>query len=378
MRTKRINLKSDVFPLTPARSAGERENRSLLAGNTNASQYSNAFSGEQANRRNCKTSDGILDEPDTVLPLLGERAGVRADVRQKSIATKLPTISRPLLRWFTWYSRRYLRRHFHSLRVSLAGLPLGGAGAPLVIYSNHASWWDALVGLVLKAEFLSERKAFAPIDAGMLERYKIFARLGFFGVARGLEAASTTELSGASLASGPPKNARTLKRPEGRAPSRRGAIQFLRTAENILRDANSLLVITPQGRFADVRERPVRFAAGLGHLAARVERAVFLPMAVEFVFWEERLPEILVRFGEPVEVGAEHSAAFDAKYWTVRFEQKLADTQDALAAQAQRRNPDEFQTVLRGGAGQGGIYDWWRAAKARMCGETFRKEHGTK
>ncbi len=160
--------------------------------------------------------------------------------------------------------------------------------------------------------------------------------------------------------------------------TRRGAIQFLRTAENILHDPNSLLVITPQGRFADVRERPVRFAAGLGHLATRVERAFFLPMATEFIFWEERLPEILVRFGEPVEVRKADAATFDANEWTKLFEQKMQATQDALAAEAQRRNPEDFHVVLRGGAGQGGIYDQWRSMKAKMRGEKFRKEHGAK
>ncbi len=204
-------------------------------------------------------------------------------------SASVPVISKPLLRWFTWYSRRYLRRHFHSLRVSLNGLPPGDAQLPLVIYSNHAAWWDALVGLVLKAEFFSSRQAFAPIDSKALENYKMFGRLGFFGVEQG---------------------------------TRRGAVQFLRTSEHILRAANSLLVVTPQGRFADVRERPIRFEAGLGHLATRVEHAVFLPMATEFVFWEERLPEILVRFGEPVEVSAQHAVAFDAKYWTALFEEK--------------------------------------------------------
>ena len=258
---------------------------------------------------------------------------------------KRPRISSLLLHWFTWYSRRYLRRHFHSLRVSLAGLPPGAAHLPMVIYSNHASWWDALVGLVLKHEFLSERTAFAPIDAEALTRYKMFSKLGFFGVEQGTQ---------------------------------RGAVQFLRTAENILRHRNSLLVITPQGRFSDVRERPVHFQAGLGHLATRVEQAVFLPMATEFVFWEERLPEILVRFGEPIEVTANPAQGLDAKSWTTVFQQKMAATQDALAAEAQRRNPDEFQTVLHGGAGQGGIYDWWRAAQATWRGEHFCKEHGTK
>ena len=260
-------------------------------------------------------------------------------------STPLPAISRPLFNWFNWYSRRYLRRHFHSLRVAKSGWPAAAPHLPLVIYANHAAWWDALVGLVMKTEFFPGRTAFAPIDSKALEKYKMFGRLGFFGVEPG---------------------------------TRRGAVQFLRTARNILRQPDSLLVITPQGRFADVRERPVRFEAGLGHLAAGAGRAVFLPLATEFVFWEERLPEILVRFGEPVEAGAESAAALDAKHWTAWFAQAMEATQDALAAEAKRRNPDEFQIVLRGGAGQGGIYDWWRAMKAGLRGEIFQKEHGIK
>ncbi len=256
----------------------------------------------------------------------------------------LPRISSPLLHWFTWYSRRYVRRHFHSVRVSRSGLP-PASKLPLVIYSNHASWWDALVCLVLKAEFFPDRTAFAPIDAAMLERYKMFRRLGFFGVEQ-----------------------RT----------RRGAIQFLRTAETILQSPRHLLAVTPQGRFSDVREHPVHFEAGLGHLAARVQRALFVPCVVEYVFWEERLPEILVRFGESAEVRREHVAAFEPAYWTKLFEEKLGAAQEALAAESQRRDPGDFQRILRGGAGQGGIYDWWRGFRAKLRGEKFNREHGRK
>ena len=258
---------------------------------------------------------------------------------------RVPAISRPLLRWFTWYSRRYIRQHFHSLRVSLAGLPPDTRGLPLVLYSNHASWWDALVCLVAKQQFFPSHAAFAPMDAAMLKRYKMFSKLGFFGVEQG---------------------------------NRRGAIQFLRTAEAILQSPENILAVTPQSRFADVRERPVQFEAGLGHLAMRIERALFAPVALEYAFWDERLPEILVRFGEPVEVRREHSAAFDAKYWTRLFEQTMTETQDALAIETQRRDGRAFQTVLRGGAGQGGIYDVWQWLNAKLRGEPFRKEHGTK
>lgn len=257
----------------------------------------------------------------------------------------LPRISPLLLRWFTWYCRGYIRSHFHSLRVCRGGLPPDAGGWQLVIYTNHASWWDPLVGLALKTEFFPERSLFAPMDAAMLARYRIFSKLGFFGVEQG---------------------------------SRRGAVQFLRASEAILQSPQHLLAVTPQGRFADVRERPVRFQAGLGHLATRVAHAAFLPMAAEFVFWEERLPEILVRFGEPVEVHREHATAFTHDYWTSLFEQKLAANQDALSLEAQRRNASEFKTLLLGGAGQGGVYDLCRALKARLRGESFTREHGTK
>lgn len=257
----------------------------------------------------------------------------------------VPQLSGLKLKAFTWYARRYLRRHFHSLRVSRAGLPPATRGLPVVVYSNHASWWDPMVCLVLRQEFFPERFAFAPIDAAMLVRYNILRGLGFFGVEQG---------------------------------TRGGAREFLRIAEAVLNSPQPLLALTPQGRFADARERPVHFAAGLGHLASRVRRAVFVPFAMEYVFWEERLPEILVRFGEAVEVGGKQSNPGNARFWTLEFEQRLCATQDALAAEAKGRHAKDFQIVLRGGAGQGGVYDLWKWLRTRLNGERFRKEHGTK
>jgi 1-acyl-sn-glycerol-3-phosphate acyltransferase len=256
-----------------------------------------------------------------------------------------PKIKDHWVRWFTWYSRRYLRRHFHTLRVSRNGLPSDNREWPIVLYSNHASWWDPLVFLLLKAEFFPARKAYAPIDAKMLARYPFFKHLGFLGV---------------------------------EPHSHRGLKQFLLAAQLLMESADHMLAITPQGRFADARERPPEFKSGLGHLAARVPRALFIPMAVEYVFWEERLPEILIRFGEPVRVTSWHQTAFSPAYWTALLQDKLAETQDALALETQRRSPDDFQRVIHGGAGQGGVYDLWRWLKAKYRGETFQKEHGAR
>lgn len=260
-------------------------------------------------------------------------------------APELPSISPLLLRGFTLYARRYIRRNFHSVQVSRKGWQPEHEGKPLVIYCNHASWWDPLSCLLLKSEFFPRSRAFAPIDAAMLERYKFFAKLGFFGIEQG----SRHGGNGA-----------------------RGALKFLRTGEAILRSPGNILFITPQGRFADVRERPIRFAAGLGKLAARVKGALFVPLAIEYLFWSEPRPEMLVRFGEPFCPDRQGSA----NECTALLEGKLAETQDALAAEALCRSGDGFNQLLRGRTGQSAVYDVWRWLKAAWRRETFKREHG--
>ena len=257
-------------------------------------------------------------------------------------AAALPVISRPLLRLFTWYSRRYLRRHFNSLRVSRASaLPLP-ADQPLVIYSNHASWWDPLVALLLAQEFMRGQRVFAPIDAVALEGYGFFNRLGAFGVERG---------------------------------TRRGAGRFLRVARTILQRPDHVLWLTPQSRFADARERPVSFQAGIGHLPKQVGKLCFVPVAIEYVFWEERRPEILVRFGEPYETCAEE-VQMEPQVWTQFFAGRLADTQNALAAEARHRRPEKFRCLLRAPAGGTGLIDRWQALRATWRAKAIQPQPG--
>jgi hypothetical protein len=105
-----------------------------------------------------------------------------------------------------------------------------------------------------------------------------------------------------------------------------------------------------------------------------LQNGVFLPLALEYPFWEERCPEALAHFGEPVFIAQEpgrNSAA-----WTTLLAQRLEATQETLAQAARRRDQSAFELLLRGSGGVGGIYDVWRSLKARLRGEEFRREHG--
>lgn len=265
----------------------------------------------------------------------------------------LPRVSVRLFAAFGHYSRWYLGRHFHAVRRS-ASVPSVGPDAALVVYFNHPAWWDPLLAIVLARELFGERTHYGPIDAAALEQYGFFRRLGFFGVEPGTVG---------------------------------GARRFLRVAGELLERRDTALWITPEGRFTDPRQRPVRLRPGLGRLAGRLaERpggAVLLPLALEYPFWEERFPEALLRFGEPVDVAREVARHRERgkgdpspRDWDALLARRLEEAQDALAAAAMERDPEAFETLIGGRAGIGGVYDLWRALRAALRGESFEREHG--
>ena len=255
----------------------------------------------------------------------------------------VPSTSPWLWQQFGRYARFYLRRSFHAIRLSHAGqLPLE-PGTPAVIFLNHPSWWDPLVAIFLAQHLLPDRRHYGPIDAKALTRYRFFQHLGFFGVAPG---------------------------------TRQGAATFLRVSQAILHQPHRVLWVTPEGRFSDPRQRPVQLQPGLGALARRVDGVVFVPLAIEYVFWEERFPEILLRFGDALP--ASSTRAWESDAYTEQFAHSLEATQEALANEACRRNPADFETLLSGRVGVGMMYDAWRALRAYWRGEgkTFRRAHG--
>ncbi len=278
-----------------------------------------------------------------------------ASLRGPSGSAAIPPVSSFLLRWFARYTRWYLRRHFHSIRVSSTGwLPDNENAVPKVVYLNHASWWDPLVCLHLSEKLFARHRGYAPIDARAIEKYAFFKRLGFFGV---------------------------------EADTPRGAAQFFRVANEVLGQPWNLLWVTPQGRFTDVRERPVHFKNGLGLLASRIGRTAslvhprptriqFVPLAIEYTFWHERLPEILLHFGEPIEVHASTAHQREPDAWTRLLEQRLESALQSLGEAARLRHPDTFLHLLHGKTGVGGVYDTWRRVRSALRRQPFDPKHG--
>ena len=252
----------------------------------------------------------------------------------------LPTFSPRAFAAFVWFLERYFARHFDAVRVSRAGPPPEVAGSPTMVVANHPSWWDPLMFLYLQARTFEGRPAFGPIDADALAKYRLFTRLGAYGVERG---------------------------------TRRGAARFLAVTRALLDRPESVIWITAQGEFVDPRERPVRLRPGVAHAVWGRRDVAVVPLALEYPFWDERAPQALARFGEPLRWDPAKYARPAA--FTQEVEARLEATLDALAAEARSRDAGRFETVLAGRAGVGGMYDRIRALAAAARGRRFDPSH---
>ncbi len=248
------------------------------------------------------------------------------------------------LRFFDRVFARFFRKHMRALRVQRsAPLPALPEGVPLVIFANHPGWWDGVLFMLLARRLFPARPGFVPMDAQALARYPFMRRLGVFGIEQ---------------------------------QSARGAVAFLRDAKAVLGLPGHVLWLNAPGRFADVRERPVPIAPGLARLPELAPGAVFLPLAIEYVFWTERAPEALVGFGAPLPAAALLEQDRDARTETLR--RALTATMDALAEDAMARDEARFTPLTAAREGMGGVYGLWQRLRATLRGEAFDPRHGSR
>lgn len=240
---------------------------------------------------------------------------------------------------FAFYLRWYIGRHFHALRMANGERFPTGTSGPFIVYLNHPSWWDPLTCIMISRHFLPEADHYAPMDEAALRRYRFFGKLGLFPVEQN---------------------------------SARGALQFLRYSAEIVHTSNSVLWLTPEGHFTDPRRQPPVFKDGIAAVVSRLPEVTILPLAIEYVFWDERLPEILVNCGVPIRSGRRSAAE-----WSEVLTATLSETQQELARLAVSRDPSCFKPMLKGGAGVGILYDLWRRLRSGVRGEQYEPEHAS-
>jgi hypothetical protein len=270
--------------------------------------------------------------------------------RKNSNATRshptLPTSKKWLVDGFLYFSSRMVAKQFQSfaIQVNSAELDRIPPTTPVVVLANHASWWDPISASLIRQKYLSNRIFYAPIDADALKNYRIMADLGFYGL-----------------------KLNTI----------RGAADFLATTQAILETPNSALFITPEGKFTDVRDHSPDLMPGLSHLISKVPEVVFVPLALEYGFWDESRPQIIAKLRNAIHcVHRKHAETELSKsQWNELLTQRLRQTQTELANSVIQREESAFQYVIASRPKRLGWYDYFRSWRAFLRGHKFDPRH---
>lgn len=221
---------------------------------------------------------------------------------------------------FFAYARHSLKQTFSAVRISgLEHAQRGLAEGPLVVVSNHASWWDSLVVMYLSTYAFppSPTDGFAMMDAHNLRRFPFFQRLGVFGF--------------------------DLDRPE----DRRAVVAY---AAGLLQRPGQHVWIFPQGAERPVTE-PLAFHPGAPRIAY-LAQARILPMAVRYEHGRLPKPSIYIAFGEPILPLEDEGEA------TRRLERTVAGLLDLIEQEvrAEARGAGSFPAALGGRGARTGFF----------------------
>lgn len=169
--------------------------------------------------------------------------------------------------WFAGHARSRIHATFGEVRVrGLAAARALAAEAPLLLVTNHTSWWDPLVILHLSQHAL-QVDGYAMMDAKNLRRLPFFARVGAFGV--------------------------DLENPAD------GAAAIKYTVKLLDRPGRGVWIF-PQGRERPSGERPLGFRPGSAEIARVARRAKAVPVALRYEMGGEERPRLYISFGEAV------------------------------------------------------------------------------
>lgn len=166
-------------------------------------------------------------------------------------------------RWFAGVARKRLESSFQSIRIHGLGALRAVQQRPVLLISNHTSWWDPLVAIWL-TRLSVPFDSYAMMNADNLRRLPFFRRVGAFGV----------DLDD---------------------PSDGGAA--VRYSTRLLREPGRLVWIFAQGDERPSTERPLVFKDGAAAIAKLARGVAILPLALRYELGGSARPDLYLRIG---------------------------------------------------------------------------------
>ena len=190
------------------------------------------------------------------------------------------------------------------------------ADHPLIIVANHASWWDALMPILISLDHF-DHDAYGAMEERQLRRFGFFRKLGMFSIDR---------------------------------ENPRSGLESLRYGADLLRGTGRVLWYFPQGEIVPNDRRPIQIQRGISRLLEMIGHFTLLPVAFRYELLDNERPDAWIRVGSPTKLRLREALGDTAiSDLAEHVRTGLTETADRLRADVLERRTEEYGTILRGG-----------------------------
>ena len=146
----------------------------------------------------------------------------------------------------------------------------GDTNVPTILFAPHCNWWDGIV-LYNTTHRIFHKEIRLMVEE--LNRFPLLRRGGAYSVNK--------------------------KSPQS-------AMKALQYSVDVVGDIRNMLCIFPQGIIRPPHYRPIEFQTGLAYIAEnavkRYGKVNLIPMAIDYSFFRDNRPEVIVEFGKRIEL----------------------------------------------------------------------------
>ena len=167
------------------------------------------------------------------------------------------------LGFISWYSRMRMKWHFKSIQIDGE---LKTKDAPLLVISNHFSWWDGFIVQYLNQKIFKKNFYFMMLEEELKKRM-FLNKCGGFSVS---------------------KNPKEL-------------LNSLNHAASLLKDQNNMVLIFPQGKIETKYRYPFVFERGIEAILKRSSSRVQLVFIANIIdYFSNPNPGLYIYYEQPV------------------------------------------------------------------------------
>lgn len=183
---------------------------------------------------------------------------------------------------------------------------------PTILFAPHCNWWDGIVMYNITHRIFHKE---IRIMVEELNRFPLLRYSGAYSVNK--------------------------KSPQS-------AMKALQYSVKVVGDLKNMLCIFPQGIIRPPHYRPMEFQTGLAYIAQnavkKFGRVNLIPTAVDYTFLRDNRPEVMVKFGERIELT---NANIDRKELTHILEHSLTKACDDLATDISKGQVNDYKILFK-------------------------------